>query len=375
MAFFGMQKRRPWRQVRRDVEQRQPILIGIVGSGNVALTAAAIALALQATRSVHVSAATRKQPPALGEASVAVVGLSTERPGDIKFLGEQLPWNIVIATRVASENLALFGSKETVAHEHTSLVSALGNTSYAILNADDELVANMAYHTPAHVVFFGGSARSHVRLVRSAHLPTGGFAVEVAVGQRHYQFSLPNLLAFSQVLAALAALAVADLLNVDIETAATKVSELQPSRGELSPMNLPQGAKVIDASASATPEAMLSALHTLTTLRAKRKIAILGDIVDLGSEAVGMHRKIGRAAAESAHVFVAVGSLMRQAAGEALKRRSLGFGSTSGPDVHQFETSAEVGPWLKSYLTPNDVILVMGSPDMHLERIVTDLSS
>ncbi|MEK7556914.1 MAG: hypothetical protein AAB538_02970, partial [Patescibacteria group bacterium] len=203
------------------------------------------------------------------------------------------------------------------------------------------------------------------------------FALEVAVGKRHYQLSLPKLVAFSQTYAALAALAVAHLLEKDLDRAAAALSELHPPAGKLSLVPTPSGALILDSSREATPESMLAALHTLRTwsalpaeasAKAGRRIAVLGDLTDQAGETIGAHKKIGRAAAESTHIFVAVGQHMRYAGGEALLRRP-------GPDVHHFLTPSEVGEWIKPYLAANDVILIMGSPDMHMEKIVADLSN
>lgn len=366
MFFSRIREGSAWRRVRSQVAEHQPLLIGVTGSFHTTLAAEAIGLVLQDRHTVHISRTTRDRPPEITSANVVVADLNLQRPGDIDFMAQQLPWQIVVATNTASKNLELFGSKEMVAHEHTSLVSTLPKTAHAILNADDELIANMAYHTSAQITFYGTNNRAHVRLIRSTRNSRGGFVTEVAIAGHHYQLSLPRIISFSQIYPALAALAVVHVMGGNIAQAVKVLSEIHPSEGELSLRPATRGAKILDSSADATPETMLGALHALRTFPATRRIAILGDIADLGAETAVAHKKIGRAAAENVHIFIAVGELMRQAGAEALKRRP-------GPDVHHFNSASGVGEWLKPYLTPDDAILIAGSPDMHLEKVVEDL--
>lgn len=385
MIWQSVRDRWQWRRLQERLRQHQPLLIGVTGSSSASLAQEAIALAVQGPHDIAYAppqalrsgygAAPQLEALLHGKPNTVILNIAAQHPGDIDWVAQQLPFQIVVATNVGSKNLDEFGDKNMVAHEHTSLVSTLPKTGHAILNADDELVANMAYHTTALVTLYGTSSRADVRLVRSLRLPTGrqGFALEVAVRKRHHQLSLPRLTAFSQIYAALAALAVADVLEKDLNQIISVLSELHPYPGQLSLTSTPAGAKILDGSAEATPETVLAALHTLRTwpaealAKAGRRIAILGDLTDQAGETVSAHKRVGRAAAESTHIFIAVGQHMRHAGGEALLRRP-------GPDVHHFTTSAEVGEWLAPYLTEGDVILVMGSPNMHMQKVVTSLA-
>lgn len=375
MFLQALKQRRQWRRARQYAALHQPLLVGVTGSWNVNLVTEALELVLSEQGRLHVMETASGINFPESPVQTIITKISAQKPGDVDYAASQLPWKIAVVTNIGSKHLDLFGDKAAVAHEHTSLVSALSEDNHAILNADDEFVANMAHHATSHTVFYGTAARSHVRLVRSVQSARGGFSAEVAVGKNHYQLSLPNVISFSQIYPALAALAVCQTVGGNMKAAVGNVSQLHPSPGELSVTAGIHGARLIDGSADATLETMLSALHTLRTFprdlptgARRRRVAILGDMTDLGGETVFAHKKIGRAAAENVHMFIAVGNHMRHAGAQALQHRP-------GPDVHHFNNASEVGDWLAPYLTPEDAVLIMGSRDMHLEKIVADLSN
>ncbi|MEK7556701.1 MAG: Mur ligase family protein, partial [Patescibacteria group bacterium] len=166
-----------WQKIREELQQRGLRVIGITGSSGVPLTQEALLLALSEPNDTWVSlpsplrptyAAAPELAPLLQASSRgAIIPLAVENPGEVDWIVQQIPFYSALVTRIGSKNLDKFGNKNMVAHEHTSLVSALPKSGHAILNADDELVSNMAYHTAAQVVLYGTSTAATVRLVRS----------------------------------------------------------------------------------------------------------------------------------------------------------------------------------------------------------------
>jgi UDP-N-acetylmuramoyl-tripeptide--D-alanyl-D-alanine ligase len=124
------------------------------------------------------------------------------------------------------------------------------------------------------------------------------------------------------------------------------------------------GGRILDDSANATPESLMHALETLRALPSARRIAVIGDIANLGRTTERIHRQIGRLAAQTASMVIAVGLDMRWAGGEALQ---------AGSDVHHFDTADEVGKWLGDFLQADDTILVSGGRAMHMEQVVERL--
>ena len=251
-----------------------------------------------------------------------------------------------------------------VAHEQNSLIAALPPNGTACLNADDQLVVQMADHTKAQVIWFGKSAKADIRLARAQRLPGLGYACEFAVRGAPLELHLPNIIARHQLSNITAVLAIVAALESDVKHAAGRLIKLKPPPGRMRLLAGRNNARLLDDSYNASPESMLAALGTLSELSTQgRRIAILGDIDNLGAQALSWHKKIGERAAEVADVFIAVGVNMLQHAGTAaLQQKST--------DVHRFKDSRNVGKWLSDFLQQDDLVLINGSRAMHMEEVV-----
>ena len=362
--MLSIRRRLQRRKFRNFISRVQPVIIGVTGVNLSPLAAHAIGLVLHPHRQLATSLA-----EATGNARAVdtlILTLPAPAPGAVDRVVAATPFSIGVVTDMSSAHLDVFASKSMLAHELTSLPISLTKDGIAIVNSDDELTAAMAAAVPARVVQFGTNAAADVRLIRSRPLPRIGFAIEIAVGARHFQGSLPYLIHFPHVYAALAALSVAHAMNLDVNQSLQHLAALRPLPGQLDVKASPQSARILDGSAFATPESMHAALHTLHTRSLDRRIAVLGDIESLGVETTGAHKRIGRAAVLAANIFIAVGRNMRLAGAEALR-------VNHGPDVHHFDSAPEVGEWLAPYVRPDDTILVMGSPEMEMQAVVADL--
>ena len=377
------------------VRKYKPLLIGVTGSTGKTLTKEAIALALKDDRRVRASHGNYNTPigvalSVLGvqaaadrrgwmrlltgsllreigekEPDTIVLELGADRPGDIDALVQKLPFTIGVVTNIGSAHLDYFGSKEMVAHEKMSLLVSLPGNGTAIMNADEPLVMAMKDHIQAKAIFFGEAGHADVRLGRAQRVGLKGFSGEVQVQGTSYEFFLPHILARHQITSFLAALAVARALKVDIRQAIGNLRSLTPPPGRMRIFDGLKGSIIIDDSYNASPEATLAALKTLAALPGRRKIAILGDMLELGPKSIYWHNQVGGKVAEVAHVFVAVGEEMRRAQAKALE--------TKGIDTHHFPASRDVGKWLRDHLKEGDVVLVKGSRAMAMEKVVERL--
>lgn len=395
LQFVG--ERVLWDRAQRYVDKYTPTLIGVTGSYGKTLTKEAIALALKDSRHVRAShknyntpmgvalsvlgvhaAATRmgwlklltsskvREVGEQREPDTIVLELGADRPGDIDFLAQQLPFKVGVVTAVGSTHLEFFTSKEMVAHEKMSLVVTLPADGVAVLNVDDPLVAQMAEHTKARVITFGESPQANVRLVRATRTGIQGFAVEIAVHGKSHEVSVPHVVGRHQLMSILAALAVAEALEIPIRTALQNVRQLKAPAGRMRVFAGRNRSTIIDDSYNASPESMQAALKTFATLEARRKIAILGDMLELGSQSIQWHAAVGEQVADIAGVFVAVGQQMKHAQAAALEQ-SLPI------DTHHFEDSRDVGKWIADHLAPGDLVLIKGSRGMHMEQVVERL--
>lgn len=418
-----------WLRAMTYLKQHKPLLIGVTGSYGKTMTKEAIALALHGKKRIRVSRESYNTPVGVAlsilgmkaaqdrvgwvrllagsrvretivdpEPDTIVLELGADRPGDIDFLAQKLPFQVGVVTGVGSAHLQYFIEKENIAHEKMSLIVSLPKEGYAVLNIDDPLVRSMADHTRAKIVWFGTGEGAHIRLIRAERLGIQGFAIEVEVDGKRFECSVPNIVGRHQLSSILAALVVARVLEVDIPQALDRVKNLVPPAGRLRMLDGKGGSVILDDTYNAPPEAVVSALTTLDALKSKasqgsepkgRTIAILGDMLELGAHSIPWHADIGRMVAKVADVFVAVGPNMKHAQAAALQGESLraNLATTGGPrpdgraalpsahrvDTHHFEDSRDVGKWLADFLREGDIVLVKGSRDMHMEEVVRRL--
>ena len=165
----------------------------------------------------------------------------------------------------------------------------------------------------------------------------------------------------------LAATAVAIEFDVPREAIAERARRLQPPphRGEV--VRLARGVTIVDDSYNASPVAMKQALGQLKVARGRR-VAVLGEMLELGVHALALHQEVGQVAAARADVLVTVGGAPVAALGDAAVRAGL-----PRERVHHFATSEEAAGQVPGLLAPGDLVLVKGSRGIGVDRIVARL--
>jgi UDP-N-acetylmuramoyl-tripeptide--D-alanyl-D-alanine ligase len=129
-----------------------------------------------------------------------------------------------------------------------------------------------------------------------------------------------------------------------------------------------KGSLIIDDTYNASPVATVEALHTLQTLeKATRKIAMLGDMMELGAHSAEAHKEIGILAAKSCDILVTVGVRSCRVAEAAMDS------GMSEKNVYQFDSSVEAGVFIQNMITEGDVVLVKGSQSMRMEQAVKEI--
>jgi UDP-N-acetylmuramoyl-tripeptide--D-alanyl-D-alanine ligase len=214
--------------------------------------------------------------------------------------------DIGVVTSVAPSHTERVGGIEGVARAKGELVEALPATGTAILNADDERVAAMAARTAAGVITFGHGDAADVRISGmvlderarprfDVHTPWGSAPVALGVSGAHMAMN------------AAAALAVAGVVGVDIDVAATALSEAALSSMRMQLLTTRAGGLVINDAYNANPTSMVAALDALAAVAAARRIAVLGGMAELDEPAAG-HRAVAEHAAGLGLELIAVGT-------------------------------------------------------------------
>lgn len=383
-----------WRRARDYLAAYHPYLIAVTGTSGQPTTAAAIAHVLGSRRAVRAGHAADSSPLAVAlailgspsppdkvtwygeliksltqelreqEPEVLVLSLPVARPGDLDWLGRRLRPDMTVVTTIGSANLELFSSQENIAHECASLIVATKDDGWVVVNHDDELTQPLATLSKSRALFYGLDPASDIRLTRSIRQPSGGFALEIALHQARAEVNLPRIIARQQLPSLLAALAAGHVFNIPLPEAAQLLHSFHPPPGSIHLVNGKKDTQIIDDSSTSTPESLKMSLETLRALPARRRIAIIGDLANLGRHAEIAHRQIGRLAAHIANPVIVVGEHMRWAGMEALQSRV---------DVHHFQTADDAGKWLLDWLQAGDTILVSGGANMHMHHIVDRL--
>jgi UDP-N-acetylmuramoyl-tripeptide--D-alanyl-D-alanine ligase len=282
-------------------------------------------------------------------------------PGEIADLCRLVRPRVGIVTAIPDKpvHFARTPSVEAIVRGKAELVEALPADGTALLNADDARVRGMASLTRARVVLFGTASDADVRAsdVVSEGLDGVRFTVEFRGERAAVRFPLPGA---HLVPGALAAIGAAVALDVPLEEAAIGVGTLERPAHRMSVRRAGE-LSVIDDTYNASPAAVSAALALLGAQRGRR-VAVLGDMLELGTLAREAHREVGALAATTADVLIGVGELAAIAVHEA-RRAGL-------EDAHAAVDNAEALVLLRRRLRPGDVVLVKGSRALRMEEIV-----
>ena len=364
---------RALRALAERVRERQPIpIVGITGNVGKTTAKEAIAAALGARYRVLKTAASFNNEigvplTLLGlepSHEVAVIEMGFYVPGEIADLCALVRPRVGVITRIPEKpvHFSRTPSVEAIAAGKAELIESLPADGVALLNADDRLVRDLGPRTRARVVLFGESEDAALRAtdVRTSGIAGLRFTATYEGQSTDVNVPLPGR---HIVVAALAALGSARALGVPLEEAAIALGTLEqpPHRMEI---RRAHGLTVIDDSYNASPAAVMAALAVLREVRGRR-IAVIGDMLELGTLSADAHEEVGRESARSADILVGVGELARTAV-DAAKRAGL-------RETHVVADGAEALVLLKRLQKPDDTILVKGSHSLALDRLADAL--
>lgn len=295
---------------------------------------------------------------------VAVLEMGMWAPGEIRFLADLARPHVGIVTNVGPSHLERMGSLEAIANAKAELPESLPPDGICILNADDPLVAAMAARTSAEVFTYGLAPGATLRAEAVESFGLDGIAFEAHYAGASVALRLP-MVGRHSVYTALAAVSAGLALGLSWHEIAEGLRdpEAQP---RVNVVAAPGGVTLIDDSYNAAPASTLAALDLLADLPG-RKLAVLGDMLELGAAERRGHREVGRRAAEVAEALVTVGprgAWIAEAAREA---------GLPAAQIVACATNAEAVAALRPLLREGDHVLVKGSRGMEMEQIVAAL--
>jgi len=298
-----------------------------------------------------------------------VLEIGADRPGDIKSIASWIKPDITVVTQFGQVpvHVEFFKDREAVVQEKGYLVEALRDTGFFIYNKDDHDSEKLLGKTDAKKVSIGihegaDVAATHVKLYGT---PLAGTEADVIMDGKNHHLVLPEVVGKSPVYCALPALAVARILAIPPEIACAALRDADKPKGRMRLLSGMNGSMIIDDSYNASPKATEHGLKTLSEIEVTgRKIAVLGDMLELGDYTHDEHYKIGKMAAASCHKLFTVGIRSRVTAEGALVEKM------SDDNIMQCDTSIEAGKELVKIIQAGDVIYIKGSQSMRMERAI-----
>ncbi|MDR2133426.1 MAG: UDP-N-acetylmuramoyl-tripeptide--D-alanyl-D-alanine ligase [Clostridiales Family XIII bacterium] len=294
-------------------------------------------------------------------AEALVLEMGMYRAGEIDLLADIVRPNVGVITNVGTAHIENFENGDGIRDAKLEISGYMGPRDTLIVNATGdgaaELVARAA--GPYGLIKVGNTGKSDFILSGVKSDNEKGISFFLEHGEEMRRFFLPILGIHNATNAALA-VAAASCVGISMEEAAKRLNKFNLS----SKLTGKNGMKVIDDTYNANPDSMRAALDMLETVRGIRKVAVLGDMNELGERSVEYHRQIGAyAAKKGVNLIIAVGE---KAAGIAEGARE----AKPALDVLHFETKDDAWGEMKGILTAGDVILVKGSRGMAMETLV-----
>jgi len=308
-----------------------------------------------------------------GYPEILILEYGADRPGDLKYLLSIARPNISVITAIGEipVHVEFFSGPDEVAREKAKLIEYLPAASFAILNYDDESVMNLSDRTRAHVMTFGFARGAEVQIAGFENKFENGRPAGVSFKLEHgggfVPVRLDGVFGKTQGYAAAAAACVGLIFGLNLVRISENLKGYAPAKSRLELLPGIKYSYVIDDSYNASPLAMHAALDVLRSLPAKRKVAVLGDMLEIGKYTIEAHERVGRLAAKFVDVLVAVG-LRAKFIAEAAK--SAGMRKAS---VYIFETADEAKESVKELVRKDDLILVKGSHAMEMDKIVDEI--
>lgn len=305
---------------------------------------------------------------------VLVLEYGVDHPGDMKYLTDIARPHIGVFSAFAEipVHVEFFSAPEAMLREKAKLLEVLPATGFAILNADDKQVIGLKSLTRARPLSFGFSDKADFRISNFINnleaAGEGGVSFKISNQNRLVPVKIPGSFGRGQAYAAAAAAAVGSLVGLNlIQISEALTTGYKPAPGRSRILKGLKDSTLIDDTYNSSPAALKEALETLKDLPAKRRLAVLGDMLELGTHTMEAHEAAGRQAAKACEILIAVGLRTKMLTEAAIKA---GLPKRS---VFYFNNLREAGAFLQEKIGRGDVVLFKGSQGVRLEKLVKEV--
>lgn len=302
---------------------------------------------------------------------IAVVELGMNHAGEISTLVRIADPDVRVWTNVGEAHLGFFDSLDAIADAKAEILERATPESVLVANADDDRVAVRAKSFTGRVITFGMERSADVRADDVIDRGIEGTSARVTTPNGEFRLATP-LVGRGNLANVLAAAAVAVHFDVPLATISERAASLRPAQHRGDVVRLARGVIVVDDSYNANPTATCRAIDVLrNTLTRGRRVAVLGEMLELGDRAEALHQTVGRAAAANGlDALVAIGGAPARALAAAAV--AAGMAETS---VRHFPTSDQASARMREYVVDGDLVLVKGSRGIRTDVVVDRLKA
>ena len=305
---------------------------------------------------------------------VLVLETGVDAPGDMEQLVSWLKPHVVVLTRLPDVpvHVEQFSSPEAVVEEKMRLVHGMHPEGTLVYNHDDDIIKAQLSEVRQKTLGYGRYLPTDFKVTKDVirykdDVPTS-ITFSVKHGDETSDITLDGVVGTQHALGCAAALAVAQVLEVSSSDAATGLQSLSTPPGRLRVISGIKGSVLIDDTYNSSPIALEHALETLSEIKyAKRRIAVLGDMLELGKYSSEEHRRLGKRAGEACDILLTLGVRARGFAEGALAN------GLDDKTVFQYDDVARAGRELQAMLKPGDVVLIKASQGIRAERVVQEV--
>ncbi len=351
-----------------------PVVIGITGSNGKTTTKDMLAAVCATTYNVHKTVGTLNNHFGLPltllsmprDTKVCIVEMGMNHFGEISLLSTIAKPNIAIITNIGDSHIEFFGSRDNIAKAKLEILDGLSEKGTLVYNGDEPLLKHAPEIYNGKVITFGEIEDNDYAIDHVSWRGERGMSFGV-IGQSEV-YDIP-MLGRHNTVNALAAIAVGDLLSVKKEEIVKGLSSMVASKMRVELINDESGMIILNDAYNASPTSMKASLRLLDELPTdKRKWALLGDILELGSDEEKLHREVGVfAASTSLSALITVGKR-----GCWIHKGILDKKNDLISTVH-FESIEQCAAWLLQQKTEDVILLMKASRGMAIEQVLVEL--
>jgi UDP-N-acetylmuramoyl-tripeptide--D-alanyl-D-alanine ligase len=310
---------------------------------------------------------------------VLVLEMGVDKVGDMDLLNSIVSCDVGLVTTIGASHLEQFGSVDKIQKEKVKMITNINKGGRAIFNYDDERTRSMSKSSKVKVMTYGFSEEADLQAgniifkfeEEGQMASLAGVSFKMSYNGSVVPVVLPNVIGTAAVYAALAAAAIGVAMEMNLVDIAATLAKFNSPKGRMKLLDGVKGTMIIDDTYNASPQSCLAAIEFVGRIKAEpgsEKVAVMGDMLELGSLSEESHRQVGQA-------LVKAGFDLIITCGE--RSRDIGRGAVdagAGADsVFHFATNVEAGKFAQERIKKGDLILVKGSQGARMEKVVKEL--